>query len=53
MSNNDFWFAPVKYNGDWAQESLVSAERLLADQFKLPRPSWLNATYYDDFVMKV
>jgi hypothetical protein len=51
LTNNDFWWTPVRYDGDWAQESLVSTERILHDHFRTPRPSWLDPAYYDEVVL--
>ena len=34
------------FNGDWAEESLLQAERALA-RLGVGRPDWLNRSYYD------
>ena len=31
--------------GDWAEETLLQAERALL-RLSVPAPAWLNATYY-------
>jgi len=47
VANND-WVAlsTERMFGDWAEESLLQAERGLR-RLGLPRPAWLNATYYE------
>jgi hypothetical protein len=46
MANNDWVAQDVHYFfGDWAEESLVQAERALY-KLGVPRPAWLNETYY-------
>jgi hypothetical protein len=35
--------------GDWAEETLLQAERALL-RLSVPPPSWLNATYYQEKV---
>jgi len=47
LANNDFVSQKVDYfYGDWAEESLLQAERALY-RLGVPKPPWLNATYYD------
>ena len=46
LANNDYVCQDVRYFfGDWAEETLLQAERALY-RLKVPRPSWLNASYY-------
>lgn len=46
MANND-WVATetMKFFGDWAEESLLQAERALS-LLGVPRPQWLDSHYY-------
>jgi len=47
VANNDWVEQDVAYfMGDWAEESLLQCERALY-LLGEPKPSWLNATYYD------
>ncbi|CAK0894494.1 unnamed protein product [Prorocentrum cordatum] len=47
FANNDFAATrSAAWHGPWAEASLLIAERILAGAFGLPRPSWLNGTYY-------
>jgi hypothetical protein len=50
MANNDWVAQDVTYfYGDWAEESLLQCERALL-RLGMPKPAWLNGTYYDKFV---
>eukprot|EP00928_Gymnodinium_smaydae_P031409 TRINITY_DN23057_c0_g1_i1.p1 TRINITY_DN23057_c0_g1~~TRINITY_DN23057_c0_g1_i1.p1 ORF type:complete len:549 (-),score=78.90 TRINITY_DN23057_c0_g1_i1:67-1635(-) len=45
-ANNDFHAqATEAWDGDWAQDSLLLAERVL-HKLSVPAPAWLNNTYY-------
>lgn len=47
LANNDWSAMPVeKMFGDWAEESLLQAERALHAN-GVPRPSWLDEDYYN------
>ena len=51
MGNNDWVAMDVRYFfGDWAEESLLQAERALAT-LGVRRPDWLDARYYADKVV--
>ena len=46
LANNDYAALDVKYlYGDWAEESLLQAERALR-RLGAPKPDWLDAAYY-------
>mmetsp|Transcript_127194 Transcript_127194/g.283575 ORF Transcript_127194/g.283575 Transcript_127194/m.283575 type:complete len:544 (+) Transcript_127194:62-1693(+) len=46
LANNDFHAQPTEvWEGDWAQDSLLLAERVLL-RLHVPAPVWLNSTYY-------
>jgi len=47
IANNDFWYTAVENDGDWAQSSLISVEKLLKEYFDVPAPSWLHTQYYN------
>lgn len=50
--NNDFAAtAASRWHGPWSEASLLATERLLKRVFKLQRPRWLNASYYDRNVL--
>jgi len=47
MANNDWVAMDVAYMfGDWAEETLLQAERALRT-LGMPKPEWLNQSYYD------
>mmetsp|Transcript_86494 Transcript_86494/g.253157 ORF Transcript_86494/g.253157 Transcript_86494/m.253157 type:complete len:521 (-) Transcript_86494:147-1709(-) len=47
LANNDFCAGrSAAWHGPWAEMSLLGAERVLLGAFKLPRPAWLNESYY-------
>ena len=51
MGNNDWVAMDVRYYvGEWAEESLLQAERALAT-LGVRRPDWLDARYYADKVV--
>jgi hypothetical protein len=51
MANNDWVSQNVEYFfGDWAEETLLQAERALY-RLGLARPSWLNESYYNTKVV--
>eukprot|EP00192_Tetraselmis_astigmatica_P003512 CAMPEP_0117679094 /NCGR_PEP_ID=MMETSP0804-20121206/17640_1 /TAXON_ID=1074897 /ORGANISM="Tetraselmis astigmatica, Strain CCMP880" /LENGTH=558 /DNA_ID=CAMNT_0005488511 /DNA_START=32 /DNA_END=1709 /DNA_ORIENTATION=- len=46
LANNDYFMQDTKYMyGDWAEDSLLQAERALL-RFGLARPDWLDADYH-------
>ena len=46
LANNDWVAQDVTYFfGDWAEETLVQAERAYY-RLGMPRPAWLNGSYY-------
>uniref|UniRef100_A0A061QWZ9 Amine oxidase domain-containing protein n=1 Tax=Tetraselmis sp. GSL018 TaxID=582737 RepID=A0A061QWZ9_9CHLO len=50
LANNDYYIQDVRYIfGDWAEDSLLQAERALR-RIGVGRPEWLNATYYQEKV---
>lgn len=50
LANNDWICQDVTYfYGDWAEETLLQAERAL-HRLGVPRPAWLNASYYHEKV---
>ena len=50
LVNNDWVCANVKYfYGDWAEESLLQAERAMFS-LGMEKPMWLNGTYYEEKV---
>lgn len=52
LANNDWVAQDVNdFFGDWAEESLLQAERALR-RLGAPRPGWLNATYYQEKVVE-
>merc|ERR1712032_337762 len=47
LVNNDWICMNVhKFYGDWAEESLLQAERTMYLLNKTSKPTWLNSTYY-------
>eukprot|EP00929_Paragymnodinium_shiwhaense_P114667 TRINITY_DN83133_c0_g1_i1.p1 TRINITY_DN83133_c0_g1~~TRINITY_DN83133_c0_g1_i1.p1 ORF type:complete len:535 (+),score=122.97 TRINITY_DN83133_c0_g1_i1:63-1607(+) len=51
VANNDWIIQEVKQMfGDWAEESLLQAERALYIE-GVPKPDYLNSTYYKKFVV--
>jgi hypothetical protein len=52
IANNDFWYSPEFHDGDWAQSSLISVERVLFQYFQLPAPTWLDSKYYASEVLR-
>ena len=51
LANNDFVAMNVHYMyGDWAEESLLMAERALS-RLGTPKPVWLDADYYSEKVV--
>ena len=51
LANNDWVAADVTYfYGDWAEETLVQSERVLA-HLGMPKPDWLDASYYQKNVI--
>lgn len=53
MANNDWVVSETRYMyGDWAEESLLQAERALRVAGQ-PRPAWLDADYYEQRVASV
>ena len=53
VANNDFAIIErSSWHGPWAEQPLVAAEKILAEAFDLPRPAWLNKTYYDRFIAR-
>jgi hypothetical protein len=53
VANNDWVATNVEnLNGDWAQESLLQAERGLRI-LGVPRPAWLDEAYYNEKVERV
>ena len=53
LANNDFVAQDVTYfYGDWAEETLTQSERALY-RLGLPKPSWLNSTYYHKHIVSV
>ena len=52
LANNDWVLQDVNYFfGDWAEETLVQSERALR-RLGMPRPSWLNASYYEKEIVR-
>jgi len=52
LANNDFHAQSVGgFDGDWAQDSLLLAERVLR-KLQVPAPAWLNATYYEARIVR-
>jgi len=51
VANND-WVAQevMSFFGDWAEESLLQAERALK-LLGVPKPEWLNTAYYNEKVL--
>mmetsp|Transcript_53350 Transcript_53350/g.119751 ORF Transcript_53350/g.119751 Transcript_53350/m.119751 type:complete len:172 (-) Transcript_53350:914-1429(-) len=48
LANNDYaWTGDQEVPCCWAEQSLKPAERALHRAWGLPRPGWLNATYWD------
>jgi hypothetical protein len=46
IANNDWVAEEIKYMwGDWAEESLLQAERALY-KLNIPKPDWLDGKYY-------
>jgi hypothetical protein len=46
VANNDWVAEEIKYmGGDWAEESLLQAERALY-KLNIPKPDWLDGKYY-------
>eukprot|EP00746_Dinoflagellata_sp_MGD_P086947 gnl/MRDRNA2_/MRDRNA2_34472_c0_seq1.p1 gnl/MRDRNA2_/MRDRNA2_34472_c0~~gnl/MRDRNA2_/MRDRNA2_34472_c0_seq1.p1 ORF type:complete len:505 (+),score=92.02 gnl/MRDRNA2_/MRDRNA2_34472_c0_seq1:68-1582(+) len=51
VANNDWVASEVeKMYGDWAEESLLQAERAL-HVLNVPKPDWLDTSYYNDRVV--
>jgi len=51
VANGDFAATPTEtWDGAWAQDSLVLAERVL-HKLAIPKPSWLNGTYYQSQII--
>jgi len=47
LANNDWVAQEIKgFYGDWAEESLLQAERALRD-LSVPKPDWLDVDYYN------
>jgi len=52
LANNDYRATEAEQMyGDWAEESLLMSERALATM-GVEKPGWLNATYYQEEVVK-
>ena len=52
LVNNDYVCINVRHFwGDWAEESLLQAERAMY-VLGTPKPSWLNDTYYQEHVVQ-
>jgi len=43
--------ADLSTHHGWAECSLVMAENVLASEWGLPPPAWINATQYDEYVL--
>jgi hypothetical protein len=53
MANNDWVAMDTRYMfGDWAEETLLQAERALL-ALGSPRPSWLDPAYYQEKIASV
>ena len=53
LANNDWKSQDVTYfYGDWAEETLTQCERALY-RLGVPKPSWLNASYYQEKIVRV
>jgi len=56
IANNDWWLEESTVDlmpPYWAEVSLRSAERALHECLGLPKPSWLDQTYYTKSVLRI
>ncbi|KAJ8600903.1 hypothetical protein CTAYLR_010430 [Chrysophaeum taylorii] len=54
VANNDFWYGGYQdLTCCWAEQSLRVAERILHDHFRLPKPDWLDAHYYNTTILQL